>query len=132
MYESLIDNFAAQAYRTILLCYREMSRDEYDTLAEENNNFENEEDRYILQENLVALGMFGIEDPLREGIPKAIKICNDAGITVVMCTGDNMKTARAIAIKAGILEEGKADDEYACMEGQQFEVLTEGLMDDPE
>lgn len=108
MYEALIDQFAAQAFRTILLCYREMPRDEYDALAEENNNFENEEDRYILEENLVALGMFGIEDPLRPGIADAVKICNKAGITVVMCTGDNMKTARAIAINAGIITAEKA------------------------
>lgn len=40
-----------------------------------------------------------------------------------MVTGDNVDTAKAIAIDAGILDPSKADDEYACMDGKTFREL---------
>lgn len=47
--------------------------------------------------------IYGLQDPLREGIREAIAKCHEAGITVRMCTGDNIDTAKAIAKDAGIL-----------------------------
>ena len=49
------------------------------------------------------LGLLGLADPLRSGVPQAISDCRDAGIRVVMITGDHPATARAIAIQAGLL-----------------------------
>lgn len=132
MYETAIDKFSGKAYRNILFAYREMSVDDFNALKEENNNFENEEDKYVLEEDLTAMCMFGIEDPLREGIDEAVKTCHKAHITVVMCTGDAMKTAKAISLNAGILTKDNADLKYACMEGEDFEKETEGLIPDPE
>jgi Ca2+-transporting ATPase len=42
-----------------------------------------------------------IEDPIRSDVPQAIKDCYDAGIDVVMMTGDNLVTATEIARQAG-------------------------------
>ncbi|HEU5443142.1 MAG TPA: HAD-IC family P-type ATPase, partial [Steroidobacteraceae bacterium] len=47
-------------------------------------------------------GLVGFVDPLREGIPEAVRECRSAGIRVVMITGDHPVTARAIAAQAGI------------------------------
>jgi P-type Ca2+ transporter type 2C len=47
-------------------------------------------------------GLVGFADPLRETVPAAVKECRDAGIRVVMITGDYPATARAIADQAGI------------------------------
>lgn len=55
--------------------------------------------------DLTCLGIFGIEDPIRPEVPEAIQKCIKAGITVRMLTGDNYDTARAIAKKAGILDQ---------------------------
>ena len=52
---------------------------------------------------MVALAIFGIEDPLRDSIKESIKTCHEAGITVIMCTGDNIDTATAISKNAGII-----------------------------
>lgn len=52
--------------------------------------------------NLTLLGIIGLLDPPREGIEKDIFICNNAGIRVIMITGDNGITASAIAKKIGI------------------------------
>ena len=51
---------------------------------------------------LTLLGLAGLADPLREGVPAAIAECRSAGIRVVMVTGDYPATAQAIARKAGI------------------------------
>jgi Ca2+-transporting ATPase len=50
------------------------------------------------------LGLLGLADPLRSVVPKAIADCRDAGIRVVMITGDHPATAQAIAIQAGLLD----------------------------
>lgn len=48
------------------------------------------------------LGLAGLADPLRAGVPEAIAQCHAAGIRVVMITGDHAATASAIAQQAGI------------------------------
>ena len=56
------------------------------------------------EKDLIMLGLVGIEDPVRAEVPQAIKDCNKAGIVVRMVTGDNMRTAAAIAKKCGIID----------------------------
>jgi Ca2+-transporting ATPase len=48
------------------------------------------------------LGLIGMEDPVRPGVPEAIKECYSAGIRVVMITGDYPGTAQAIAGQIGL------------------------------
>ena len=56
-----------------------------------------------LQEYKMGLvGLVGLEDPPREAVPGAVKVCQRAGIRVVMITGDNGTTAASIARRIGI------------------------------
>jgi Ca2+-transporting ATPase len=48
------------------------------------------------------IGLLGLADPLRAEIPKAVKEAHNAGIRVVMITGDYPATALAIAAQAGL------------------------------
>jgi Ca2+-transporting ATPase len=48
------------------------------------------------------LGLVGLKDPLRPEVPAAVRQCQDAGIRVIMITGDHAVTAQAIAKQAGI------------------------------
>lgn len=50
-----------------------------------------------------------------------------------MVTGDNLDTARAIAIDAGILRPQEANEQYVCMEGKEFRELCGGMrkLEDP-
>ena len=48
------------------------------------------------------VGLVGLEDPVREGVPAAVAECAGAGVRVVMITGDAPVTARAIARRAGL------------------------------
>ncbi len=51
------------------------------------------------------VGLIGMEDPVRPGVPQAIKECYTAGIRVVMITGDYPGTAQAIATQIGLLSD---------------------------
>jgi Ca2+-transporting ATPase len=48
------------------------------------------------------LGLVGLADPVRPGVPEAVAECASAGIRVVMITGDSPATARAIARQIGV------------------------------
>jgi magnesium-transporting ATPase (P-type) len=54
-------------------------------------------------QGLIALGYLGIADPLRPDVPEAVRRAHEAGVRVIMLTGDHRATARAIAEEAGIL-----------------------------
>lgn len=50
-------------------------------------------------------------------MPEAIKKCQRSGITVRMVTGDNINTARSIALKCGIIRPG---DDFLVLDGKEF------------
>ena len=57
--------------------------------------------------NFEFLGLVGFLDPVREEVPQAVEECYQAGIRVVMITGDYPGTAKNIAQKIGLKEPGK-------------------------
>ena len=77
-----------------------------------------------LLHDLTLLGIVGIQDPVRPGVPEAVRKAQGAGVTVRMVTGDNMQTARAIATECLIHTEGGI-----VMEGPEFRRLSEEEMD---
>lgn len=129
-----VEIFAKQALRTILMAYRDFSEEEYEGIKAEHNNFETEEDREALEAELTAVGIWGIQDPLRDGISDAIAKCRIAGIKVIMCTGDNLDTAIAISKNAGIVTSEEAEGEdanYTCTTGADFRTkVGEQLIED--
>ncbi|KAF9575995.1 P-type ATPase [Mortierella alpina] len=72
------------------------------------------------ESDLVFLGLIGLIDPARAGVKESVHICKEAGITVVMITGDHIKTASAIARELGILEEGGR-----AIKGEELDLLSE-------
>lgn len=104
-----------------------MSIREFEKIKADNNDFEKEIDREILEQGLTAVGIFGLIDPLRNGIIESILQCKNAGIRTIMCTGDNIDTAKAISKNAGILPDDVEIEEYTCMTGKQFRETVGGL-----
>ncbi len=60
-------------------------------------------DRERLEEDLVFAGLAGLEDPPRPEVPEALRRCREAGIKVIMVTGDHPRTAAAIAREIGLV-----------------------------
>lgn len=73
---------------------------------------------------LILDGIFGIQDPLREGVKDSVLQCQNAGVTVRMITGDNLITAKAIARNCNILNSTVYDNVDCAMEGPKFRQLT--------
>ncbi|XP_071221244.1 plasma membrane calcium-transporting ATPase 2-like isoform X11 [Salvelinus alpinus] len=107
MVKKVIEPMACDGLRTICVAYRDFPADPEPLWDNEND---------ILNE-LTAVCVVGIEDPVRPEVPDAIIRCQRAGITVRMVTGDNINTARAIAIKCGIIHPG---EDFLCIDGKEF------------
>jgi len=80
-------------------------------------------------EDLVFLGFFGMIDPPKDGVAESIEKCKEAGIRVLMLTGDHKATAVAIAKDIGLLSrevdpDGKVATE-ADLEGLSDEEFKE-------
>ncbi|MGD0643984.1 MAG: cation-transporting P-type ATPase [Candidatus Bathyarchaeia archaeon] len=58
--------------------------------------------KQTLEKEIVFVGILGFIDPPRKEVSGAIKTCQEAGIKVIMITGDHPETARAIASQVGI------------------------------
>lgn len=67
---------------------------------------ERSEDRGLLERDLTFRGMVSFIDPPRKEVKKAILQCQEAGIRVIMLTGDHPRTARVIADQVGINQTG--------------------------
>ncbi|XP_057217609.1 plasma membrane calcium-transporting ATPase 2 isoform X4 [Triplophysa rosa] len=105
MVKKVIEPMACEGLRTICVAYRDFpAQPDWD------------DEKNILSE-LTAVCVVGIEDPVRPEVPDAIRKCQRAGITVRMVTGDNIDTARAIAIKCGIIHPG---EDFLCIDGKEF------------
>ena len=68
--------------------------------------------------------LLGIKDILRQEVPGAIAKCKIAGVRVRMVTGDNLLTARAIALECGIINPDDRDS--IVMNGLEFINLIGG------
>ena len=55
-----------------------------------------------LERDLVFVGIVGFKDPPREEVKNALRACREAGIKVIMITGDHPETARSVAEDVGI------------------------------
>jgi Ca2+-transporting ATPase len=60
-------------------------------------------------EKLTFLGLAGLMDPPRDDVAQAIDLCRDAGIKVVMVTGDQPVTARSVGLAVRLVQDDKAE-----------------------
>lgn len=85
-----------------------------------------------------AAGLVSVADPIKESSPEAIRELKAAGLTIIMATGDNATTAKAIADKLGIafeadvLPERKSDIIKAHQQrGEVVAMAGDGVNDAP-
>jgi Cu+-exporting ATPase len=83
--------------------------------------------------NGVLMGLLAVSDPVKETTREALASLKEAGLTVVMATGDGTTTAKAVAGKLGISEvfgEVKPQDKLALVERFQAEGKIVGMAGD--
>ncbi|HSN50824.1 MAG TPA: HAD-IC family P-type ATPase, partial [Bacteroidales bacterium] len=68
------------------------------------------------------IGLIGLSDPIRPNVPEAVKECYQAGIRVIMITGDYPETAMNIAREIGL----KNTD--SCITGPELKSMTEEVL----
>ncbi|MEM5793461.1 MAG: HAD-IC family P-type ATPase [Candidatus Aenigmatarchaeota archaeon] len=108
---------ASNGFRVIAVCCREVKDDI--EITPKN-----------IEKNLTFVGLFGMIDPPREEARDAVKICQEAGVNVVMITGDHKLTAISIAKELGIFREGTiaiSGDELESMKDEEFEKIVENV-----
>lgn len=80
----------------------------------------NDEEQDEVEQELIYDGFVVISDPLSPDVYESIRNCRSAGIEVKMLTGDNIRTARAIANELHML-----DDDHIAVEAADIEKLTD-------
>lgn len=77
-------------------------------------------DPQYLEQNLIFIGLTGMIDPVRDEVKDAIQQCRNAGIRVVMITGDHKDTAVAIAKELDIIQ-----DDSQAITGLQLDKISD-------
>eukprot|EP00347_Sterkiella_histriomuscorum_P015089 403358358 len=126
--KNIVEDFGRKQLRTITIASVDMTVKEYESLKTANNNFQTNQDKKVLENNMTFVGIYGLCDPLRHETIETIRKCHQDGINVRMVTGDNLDTAKAIAIEAGIITQEEAEQEYVCMSGANFSETCGGLI----
>lgn len=106
--KNVANEMSAEALRVLAIAYKEIP------------TFDNSMTSEDLEKELIFLGLTGMIDPPREEVKASIAQCKQAGIQTIMITGDNQKTAFAIAKDLGI-----ANEEIESMSGSEIDRLSE-------
>ena len=112
--DALMEDYQSHAGRLLGFAHRAL--DAYDDEPQED-----------IERDLVFDGFVVISDPLSPDVYDAIRRCREAGIEVKMLTGDNIRTARAIANELHMLEDGHIAVEAADIEAMSDDELSDAL-----
>jgi Ca2+-transporting ATPase len=104
-----IQNYSEQGQRLLAFAYKDVS------------GLPSPEDA---EKNLSFLGLVALSDPPKKESMMAVKDCQEAGIKVVMITGDHPVTARAIALELGIIRPGIFE---GVLTGKELESMDKDL-----
>ncbi|MBI4149339.1 cation-translocating P-type ATPase [Candidatus Woesearchaeota archaeon] len=97
----ITEGFAAQALRVLGFAYKEGQGK-------------------ISEDNLIFVGLQAMMDPAREEVSEAIAKCREAGIRVIMITGDHKSTALAVARSIGLGGEAMTGEELSAVPDEQL------------
>lgn len=113
--------YASQGLRALAVAYRDLSNDESQDLSKATA--ENTE------QNLTFVGLTIMADPPRPEIYDAVKKAHQAGIRIIMVTGDGPITAKAVATKIGLVSDKArviSGDELTAMSDEDLRQAVKG------
>ncbi|MCG2813059.1 MAG: HAD-IC family P-type ATPase, partial [Thermodesulfovibrionales bacterium] len=124
-YHSMMD----KGLRVLAFAYKEIEN--RNALSVISNELKNKNSSHIthhplrisseeIETDMVFAGLAGLEDPPRPEVPDAIRKCHEAGIKVIMITGDASRTAVAIAKEIGLVKVNPV-----VIEGNEFILMSD-------
>ena len=116
-YEETLSNYQKRAMRTLALAYTE--------IGENENIFDNGK---ITTDKLTFVGVYALQDDIREGVKESMEECMKAGIAVKIVTGDNPGTAKEIGKKIGLWTE--SDGDKNIITGSELALLTDKQLEE--
>lgn len=116
-FDEVLISYQEKAMRTLALAYVEL--DDKDTIIEEGK---------INGEKLTFVGVYALQDDIREGVKESMEECMKAGIAVKIVTGDNPGTAKEIGRKIGLWTSSDNDDNIIT--GSELAKLTDKQLDE--
>ncbi|XP_068331492.1 calcium-transporting ATPase 8, plasma membrane-type-like [Pyrus communis] len=123
IFRKSIEDMAARSLRCVAIAYRPHELEDVPTDGQLS-------EWALPDDDLVLLAIVGIEDPCRPGVGDAVRLCQKAGVKVRMVTGDNVQTAKAIAMQCGILAPDSDATEPTLIEGKDFRELSDKQRED--
>ncbi|GKV43755.1 hypothetical protein SLEP1_g51007 [Rubroshorea leprosula] len=112
-FKKIIQGMAMRSLRCIALAHKQ--------IIEEAAEGDLKEKKRLEKENLILLALLGIEDPCQPWVRQTVEDCKqNTGVHIKLITGDNVLTAKAIAIECGILQPDEEMESSAVMEAKEF------------
>ncbi len=111
--DQMVHRISAQGQRVIAVATRQLERMPNPRAPEES-----------LERELVLCGFLALDDPIRPEVPQAVSRCHDAGIRVLLITGDHPDTAQAVARTCRILPDDRPSDDRILL-GADLESMSE-------
>ncbi|MGZ8200987.1 MAG: cation-translocating P-type ATPase, partial [Methylosarcina sp.] len=99
-----IKELSAEIKKDFLQAQENMAGNGLRVLAFAWRNLEKIHNGETLEQSMILNGLVGLEDPPRPEVPEAIRKCRQAGIKVIMVTGDHPHTALAIGRQIGLIQ----------------------------
>jgi calcium-translocating P-type ATPase len=99
-----ITELTAEARTHFIQAQEKMAGDGLRVLAFAWRELQDTHDGETLEQELILCGLVGLDDPPRPEVPEAIRKCRQAGIKVIMVTGDHPHTALAIGRQIGQIQ----------------------------
>ena len=113
-------NYTQQAKRCLAFAYREVTDNDELELKESS-------EYSALETDLIFVSIIAMRDPPRPNVRESIIICQDAGIRVIVITGDNQSTAESICLSIGVLDAGdltaKSKSKHSIT-GEEWDALS--------
>lgn len=109
------DGYARNGLRVLAVAYRLLHKEDNIPVAMSEYTPE------IIEQDLVFVGLVVMADPPRPEVAAAVKECHDAGIRIIMITGDYGLTAESIAKRIGIVE----GEHPRVVSGLELEALSD-------
>ena len=105
----------AGGLKTLSYAYRDIPIEDFEQMKENYPDPESMDFRFELESDLIYLGTFGLNDPLRDGIYDSISYIkfgttdvmdqvDSNQVNIRMVTGDHIETAKAVALQTGIIK----------------------------